>query len=360
VHDVAIENPPPKTAPFGVLWSVTQRCNLNCKYCHASGSSTDFFELPYEDLKKIADILHRVNCRNIVINGGEPLTRDNIFNLIDYVRRDDIRVAINTNGTLVDEKAAKFFGDRELVVGVSIDGPNEFINSITRGSGTLKKAVNAVKLLVKHGAIVNILVDVTRFNFDYILGICRLADKLGVEIVCLQDFHPIGRGEGRYGDFTLTPRQEKSILRTMTQIAKRFPDLKINQEGFAYWATLGHPDDGREKKMEPNLICEGKSCQRGMYIDAHGHMYMCPSLWMIPLGNVLEDDIMDAWENSEGSKIFRDLGEIPVTKIPGCADCEHNRQCCGGCRGDAFMLYGDWLAAHPRCPYGPNFPYKKK
>ena len=135
--------------------------------------------------------------------------------------------------------------------------------------------------------------------------------------------------------------------------------MKISQTGFAYWATLGHPDDTRYISPGPYELFEGKSCRSGMYIDAAGTMYRCPSLMMIPMGNILEDDPLDAFENSEGSEIYKGLCDIPVSKIPGCSDCEHNKQCSGGCRGDAFMLYNDWLAPHPRCPHNTNFPYRK-
>jgi radical SAM protein with 4Fe4S-binding SPASM domain len=337
-------------APFGVLWSVTQRCNLKCAYCLAEGSSTDFVELPFSSLIRIADKLIQCGTRNVALSGGEPFLRPDIFDLIDYLQAAGVRVTLNTNGTLVTREVARRLAEREVVTGVSLDGAKEVVNARTRSAGSFERAVRGAQHLVSEGVITSVLVTVTRRNFNRLLELCELVYGLGIRIVTLQDFHPVGRGSGQYERFALTRSQERRVLPTLGRIAERFPELKVNPTAVGYWATLCHPQDERVPKDSPMNLFEGKACNTGLYIDAAGTMYRCPSLSMLPLGNALEDDPMEAWESSEAARAYKMLASIPVGAIPGCADCGFNNLCCGGCRADAYTLTGDWLSPHPRCP----------
>jgi Fe-coproporphyrin III synthase len=338
-------------APLGILWSITQRCNLRCPYCHASAVADKSAELSFDDLVRIADKILAVEPFEIVLNGGEPFLRKDVFDLISRLRqRDKLRLSINTNGTLLDERKVARLAELSMVVGVSIDGHDEEINRVTRGKGVLEKTIRGIKLLVQHGITTHILTTVTRLNFDHIPEIVDLTRSLGVEIQTLQDLHAAGYGEAVFESLRLTPQQEAAILPMLQKLAENYPDMTINTTELSYFAYQPLILKQEVSHKEPRKLLECTACTESLYIDAMGNMYPCVALPDLKMGNLLTDDFSECWENSFATRMIKDASRLPVTTIPLCRDCDRNHICNGGCRGDAISVYNDWFAPHPRCP----------
>jgi MoaA/NifB/PqqE/SkfB family radical SAM enzyme len=125
---------------LGLIFELTNKCNLNCKWCGVKkGSSVLSFS-------RIKSVIDRNNPKYVEFTGGEPLLRKDIFKLIDYCKSKGMFVSINTNGTLINERnAGKINAD---IVRISIDG-TEKINDKIRGKGSFRKAVKGLNSLKK-------------------------------------------------------------------------------------------------------------------------------------------------------------------------------------------------------------------
>jgi radical SAM protein with 4Fe4S-binding SPASM domain len=339
----------PHKAPLGVLWSVTQRCNLCCQYCHASARKTAV-DRSLKDIIIIADKLIAARPFEIVINGGEPFLRRDLFSIIEHLMGHKFILSINTNGTLIDKRTAARLADLSTIVGVSIDGPNEEINSLTRGRFTLEKSVLGIRRLAEAGVTTHILTTVTRLNFDSIRDIVALTASLGVKIQTLQDLHPAGFGKQVFHDLALTPTQEENILPLLRDLSRDFPDMTINTTELTYFAYHEIAEKHTPADRPPLHLFQCTACTESLYIDASGTLYPCVALLDMPMGNLLTEDFSACWQNSLAARMVREARGISVTAIAACRDCVRNHICTGGCRGDAISLYDDWFAPHPRCP----------
>lgn len=337
-------------SPIGVLWSITQHCNLSCPYCHASSSKTKYKELPFSQLKEIADQLISAGVFEVIINGGEPFLHKDIFTLIEYIRGKFL-LAINTNGTIVNNDIASKLNGLGVLVGVSLDGHNEKVMSITRGGGVFDIVVNAINLLIKHSVITHVLVTVTKYNLPYLSEITSLVRELGVKIITFQNLHPAGAGKKTYQQLKLTASQENDLLSIIFDISEKFQDMTINTTELLYFslqkiAVLYNPSDKKPKNL---FSCT--ACSEGAYIDAAGDIYPCVALPTFKLGNVIKDGLINTWQNSECANAIRKLQNISVEIIEPCNGCDKNYICNGGCIGDSLAIHNnEWFKLHPSCP----------
>src|SRR5208282_3552084 len=335
-------------APLGVLWSVTQRCNLRCPYCHASASSKNYAELPINELITVADKLLTAHPFEIVLNGGEPLLRRDIFQLIEHLRSTNVLLSINTNGTLIDASTAQRLAHLSMIVGVSIDGPDEEVNRLTRGKRVLKQTIGGIRVLVAAGVTTHVLTTITRHNFARIPDIVRLTKSLGVSVQTLQDLHPAGFGKAVYDSLRLTPEQEDAVLPLLEWLAEEFPDMTINSTELSYFAYQPIAERHAPKHKKPLNLFQCTACTETLYIDAAGNLYPCVALPDFAMGNLLTDDFSSCWDRSLAARTVRAASRLPVTTIDACRECDRNYICTGGCRGDAIAVYDDWFALHPK------------
>lgn len=340
----------PHKAPLGLLWSITQRCNLHCPYCHASSKSKDYDELSLNYLLTIADKLTDAGVFEIVLNGGEPFLRKDIFDLIEYLKNKNVLLSVNTNGTRIDALKAARLAELSMIVGVSIDGPDENVNSLTRGKGVFRHTLEGIRALVDAGVTTHILTTVTRLNFDSIPDILRLTRSLGLCVQTLQDLHPAGYGRATFEELKLTPEQEDAVLPLLKQLANDFPDVTINTTELSYFAYHPIVEQHVPDQKRPLHLFQCTACTETLYIDAAGNLYPCVALPDMPMGNLLDEDFSTCWQDSIAARTVRTASKLPVSTIDMCRDCHRNYICTGGCRGDAIAVYNDWFAAHPRCP----------
>jgi MoaA/NifB/PqqE/SkfB family radical SAM enzyme len=130
-----------KKKPIFVSWEITVKCNLRCKYCNSW--LRNYTELNTEDVFRTISTLSRMGTRVIRITGGEPLLRNDIVDIINYIYSLGIFVALSTNGILFPEKIAKI--NKLDSVTISLDGPEKIHDSI-RGEGSYNKAIQAIDM----------------------------------------------------------------------------------------------------------------------------------------------------------------------------------------------------------------------
>jgi len=187
---------------FGFQWHITNRCNLRCTHCYQedySGSN----ELDIDGLKQIADEIIRTLAKwgktgDIAVTGGEPLLKEEVFPLINYLESfDEISsVDILSNGTLINDHIAERIRDLNKVrcVQISLDGASAESNDSIRGKGTFEKAITGIRLLRKSGISINIMFTLQRRNVGDIPSLIDLAVAEGISSLTIERFVPTGSG----------------------------------------------------------------------------------------------------------------------------------------------------------------------
>mgnify|MGYP001390814759 FL=1 len=148
-------------APLRISLNITRKCNLRCKHCFSDSGNPDPNELTTKELFNLIKQMKDAGTFFLAIGGGEPLLRDDLFQIIKYARENFIAVSIVTNGLLINKEIAKEFHELNLkTITVSIDGTEKTHDKL-RGEGNFKKTINKIKILRKYCPITTLAIRVT-------------------------------------------------------------------------------------------------------------------------------------------------------------------------------------------------------
>jgi radical SAM protein with 4Fe4S-binding SPASM domain len=322
-----------------IAWEVTAACNLACEYCRASASaSPDGAELSTEEAEGFIDQVAPLRPM-LILSGGEPLLRPDIFHLAEYARSRGIRVSLATNGTLLTPEAVERIKRAGIMrVSISLDGPGPEVHDASRGPGSFDLAVRGIGNL--RGEVdFQINMTVTRGNQNEVSATMDLAEELGA--VAFHLFFLVPTGRGREEDL-VTPEEQDAILREVAGEGRRRKiEVKVTcapQYGRVVREVLTEAE--REGIM-------GSACLAGtnfVFVSRTGDVSPCGYLPIVA-GNVREESFPEIWESSP---VFLDLRRREL--LGRCGGCSY-RRVCGGCRARAYAATGDYLESDPLCSY---------
>ncbi len=293
----------------------------------------------------------------IVLSGGEPLLRKDIFDIARYGTDKGFRMCLATNGTLVtDETCDKIKTSGIKIVSLSLDGSEESVHDDFRNQkGAFEGSIRAAKLFKTYGIEFIINSSFTRRNQEEIPKVYNLAKELGATAWYMFMIVPTGRGEEIMNEL-ISKEDYEEILDWHYQMEKDEKDMlvrptcaphyyrivlqKSKQEGVQYERrSLKFSTGGAKGCIAGQLIC---------LIDVDGNVLPC-SYFPKPAGNIKMQSFRDIWENSD---LFRELRNFRLYKGK-CGSCEFIAVC-GGCRARAYAMYGDYLEEEPFCGYMPK------
>ena len=180
-----------------VVWNCIRQCNLKCIHCYANAdddiSSPEMNTAAGETfIRDLADFGVPV----ILFSGGEPLLRKDLLHLAAIARNYGIRIALSTNGTLIDEETAGKLGRSGFAeVGISLDGIGSNNDRFRGQKGAFEKAMTGIRHCVSHGLRVSLRLTLTRFNYEEVPAIFRLVEDEGIDRVCFYHLAYSGRGD---------------------------------------------------------------------------------------------------------------------------------------------------------------------
>ncbi|MGC8573651.1 MAG: radical SAM protein [Caldisphaera sp.] len=312
--------------PYQVTIYITRQCNLNCTHCYISAGKPLNDELGKEEWKHIIKNLSELGTKVLYILGGEPLLKDGIFEIIHYSTTLGLYTSLSTNGILVSDKVSETLKKSKInEVQVSIDGPNESINSIIRGKNNFNLAVNGVKNLIKAEIPTSISYVITEHNKDYIEEMISLAENLGVKSI---NFSPVQIfGRAKLNNLLLKRNSAIEAYKKIKEI-KDNHKIKITTNGFRFY--LNNIYDvylSLKNKVKANYY----SCPAGrsrFVIDANGDIYGCELLInpMFKEGNAIKNDLKDIWKNK-----FKTFRKDWWLNLNDCKQCSISSLCQGGC-----------------------------
>lgn len=338
---------------FGFQWHITDRCNLRCTHCYQddySGSN----ELGLDGLKQIADEIFNTLSKwgkkgDIAITGGEPLVKEEVFPLINYLESSDEITSIDilSNGTLIDESIVEQIRDLRKVrcVQISLDGATSESNDNIRGKGSFERALSGIRLLRKYGISVNIMFTLQRRNMGDIPSIIDLAVVEGISSLTIERFVPIGSGAKIRGEL-LSLEEIKNLFDYISERAER----EINKgsktnisRSRPLWVMCNRSSvngDMSDKDTAGGICSIGLD---GLCILPDATVLPCRRL-PIPIGNLKNDSLLKIWHTSD---LLWEIADKRNLKGK-CNSCEFIAQC-SGCRAMAYACTGDYLAEDPQC-----------
>src|SRR5438094_564744 len=359
--------------PYAVSWNLTQRCNLFCAHCYISAApgAPTAGELDTAECRQVMAGIARVNPGTfLILTGGEPLLRPDIFELASAGRDQGFTVVLGTNGVLLREKQARQLRAHGVQgASLSLDSTDPARHDRFRHlPGAWQGAVRATEALRAEGLDFSVHMSVTDWNADEIPAMIDLARELGARVLNFFFLVRTGRGEGLTD---ITAAQYESILTALARVQGAGPGTAPAASVFDGredpWSALVGRADGLliRAKCAPHfrrILWERDptspllanyahgSCPAGKYycrITPTGDVTPCPYM-PVAAGNLRETTFAELWETG---RVFTDLRE---PRLGGrCGRCEF-REVCGACRCRAYATYGDYLAEDPACGYEPG------
>jgi len=341
--------------PRLIAFEVTRTCNLDCIHCRAAASKGPYEEeLSTEEVFRILEEIREVAQPIIILTGGEPLLRKDIFDIAKKCIELDLKPVLATNGTLIDEKIAERIKEAGIArVSISLDGATaETHNDFRKMPGAFEGAIRGIEALKKVGVPFQINTTITGINAKELPAIHNFAIKLEAVAHHIFVLVPVGRGK-EISKESLTPEEYEKVLNWFyEQRGKSKLQLKATCAP-TYYRILREraKEEGKKVTFETfGLDAVTRGCLAGTgfcFISHRGIVQPCGYL-EISCGNLREQSFKDVWENSE---VFNNLRDF--TKYKGkCGKCEYIR-ICGGCRARAYEATGDYLEEEPLCLYEP-------
>jgi radical SAM protein with 4Fe4S-binding SPASM domain len=362
---------------YSVSWNLTQRCNLHCAHCYMSafaGADTSR-ELSTAECRKVIDEIAVANPNVfLILTGGEPLLRKDIFDLAACSADKGFTVVLGSNGVLLREAQAKQMRQSGIQgASISLDSTDPHKHDTFRHlTGAWHSAVRATEALRAEGLDFSIHTSITSWNVEEIPAMIDLAGDLGARVLNFFFLVRTGRGEGITD---ITPNQYEQILTYLARVQGlgNAEDGGSNQQS----SIFDRPEDpwtvpaGRAGGLIIRAKCapffrrilytlDAKSpllqnyahgsCPAGKAycrIMPEGDVTPCPYMPLVA-GNLRERSFADIWQQAEVLQNLRD------PQLGGrCGTCEFSK-ICGGCRCRAYASYGDYLAEDPACSYQPG------
>lgn len=294
-----------------VIISITNRCNSSCIMCDIPKESCN--ELTTSSWKKMIDGSFSLGAENIVFSGGEPLLREDIYELIAYTKNKGMGACIASNGLLVDDKAASDLCKSGVnVVNISVEGPEE-IHNFLRGAGSYKKVISALDNLRKYNIETTVAATVSRYNYRFLKYIVGLAKSKGVTTIKFQPFNNLFiKDKSRGKNFLISKNESFELELIIREVISLCDDYGIATNPDAYLKNIPLY---LNKKITKNAACNSlwTSCP----INSNGEIYPC---WVLTgkkylIGNIKDNNITDLW----GSEYHDNIrGKIAANGCVGC------------------------------------------
>ncbi len=330
-----------------IAWELTRSCNLSCSHCRASSKHGPYpDELATSECFKLIDDIVSFSNPIIILTGGEPLLRKDIFEIIGYGKKKGLVMVMAPNGTLLNDANIKnIIASGIKRISVSLDGPDAAAHDDLRQvPGAFKQACEGIRRAKKAGLEFQINTTVTKRNIDLLPQIIKLAKALGAKAHHIFLLVPTGRAKEMTSEELSASEYEEALKFLAGE--KRKSSLEIKVTCAPHFNRILLQDHACSA---PTLT--GRGCMGGVgfcFISHVGDVQPCGYL-ELKCGNIREKGFKKAWFDSE---IFNNIRDWSIYKGK-CGICEF-KAVCGGCRARAYAKYGDYLREEPYCAYEPR------
>ncbi len=342
-----------------VVWNITKSCNLKCIHCYANavcGSNSN--ELSLDEAKAFIDDLEKLKTPVLLISGGEPLLRENIFEIIKYANLKGIRCTLSTNGTLIDSEVAKKIKEHKVsYVGISLDGIKD-VNDKFRGSeGAFQKALDGIRNCLLIGQKVGLRFTISKYTYPCLEAIFDLIETEKIPRVCF--YHLVYSGRGF--DIKNTDISKEDTRKAVDLIISKTLEFHRKKLGievltvdnhadgvYIYeWAKINVPDRADEVL---SLLKRNGGNRSGIAIgsvDWEGNVYIDQFTRNIVIGNIRDRKFSEIWSDKD-NELLSKIRNRKKLILGRCKECKWIDLCNGNFRARATVL-GDFWESDPAC-----------
>ncbi len=313
-------------------------------------------ELSTERAKKLVTEIAELQPGWVIVEGGEPLLRDDLFELLSLMQQKKLEAHLITNGMLLTPEIIATLKGLGTRVMISIDGATPATYEAVRGGASFETVVEQAANCAREGLLEAINFTILKSNYTEIPGIFQLAASIGVPKLTFIGLKPCHE----YREELLTAEENGEAVRLACEGAQRTGVEFFYDEPF-FWAAV--EDMGLSARMPAIgagiLAPSTTACIFGEYlfIEPNGDVKPCSFAPMV-VGNVNEKTLGEIWAEVLASPFFQRVKE-PKSRTGYCRDCLYLENC-KGCRSRTFMITGDWFASDPCCPLSLKIAGKKE
>ncbi|MFC1664197.1 heme d1 biosynthesis radical SAM protein NirJ [Pseudomonadota bacterium] len=343
-----------------VIWNLIRRCNLTCKHCYSISADKDFpGELSNQEVSTVMDDLKAFGVPVLILSGGEPLLRPDIFDISQRAKEMGFYVGLSTNGTLIDERNIERIAAAGYdYVGISIDGIKDTHDRFRRKQGAFDASMRAVKLCRDNGIKIGMRFTMTQDNSEELPQLLELMETEQVDKFYLSHLNYAGRGnKNRKYDVVLqTTRWAMDLLfdtcwgYAQQGEAKEFVTGNNDADG-AYlllWVKQNFPEKYEHIQAKLSQWGGNSSGVNIANIDNLGNVHPDTFWWHYSLGNVRERPFSEIWCDTS-DPLMAGLKAQPRQIKGRCGQCGYFDICGGNTRVRAHQLTGDPWAEDPAC-----------
>lgn len=341
-----------------VFWETTAGCNLECVHCRRIDVARQLMknDLDTEESKRLIDGIAELGECILVLSGGEPLFRPDIYELAEYADSRGLTVALATNGTMITPEVARKIVDAKVQrVSISLDGATPETHDMFRKlPGSFDRAIKGMKYLQELGMSVQINCTIAKHNVHEVEKLYQNAIDLGADALHIFMLVPVGCGVQIAEDQMLDAETYERVLNWFYDVSK---EGRIQTKATCaphYFRVMRQRAKAEGVTISPRthgMAAMTKGCLAGQsicFVSHKGEVFPCGYL-PVEAGNIHKSSFADVWKNSE---VFANLRD--QEKLEGkCGACEF-KYVCEGCRARAYYQSGgDYMAEEPYCVYEP-------
>ena len=339
-----------------VAWEVTRQCNLSCLHCRASAESGPYpDELSTAEGLLLLEQIREVGQPVVILTGGEPLLRPDIYELARYGHNLGLRMVMAVNGTLLDKEKARMMKESGIQrISISMDGAtaesHDYFRQVQGAFNGILKGIEAARSV---DLAYQINTTVTRHNLHELVKIQEKAIELGAVAHHIFMLVPTGRGRSLTDQTISAEEYEK----TLSWLVKRKDEIPLSIKATCaphYYRILRETarQEGKEVSFKTHeLDAVTRGCLGGVgfcFVSHRGQVQPCGYL-EVDSGNVRKQSFREIWKSSSVFLALRDQSQYSNK----CGRCEYFRVC-GGCRARAFEATGNYLEEEPLCTFQPQ------
>lgn len=336
--------------PYAISWNTTYRCNLRCSHCYLDTNALtkqSASELSTREGFQLIDQMAELNPNLLLIlTGGEPLLRKDIYDLASHASRTGMMVVVGTNGNMIDDDIAKRLKESGVTgIGISLDSIAPGRHDAFRGiPGAWDDTLNGIEACRRQGIEFQIQTTVTRENFHEIPDIIEFSSNLGARVFNL--FFLVCTGKGQ--ELTdITPQQYDQALHRLYEIQKKYQGkMMVGAKCAPHYRRIVYEHD----PSSPLVRAYAGGCPAATHycrITPEGDVTPCPYMPNIS-GNVREKSFVDIWKSADDFQTLRN-GSLHGR----CGICEF-KDICKGCRARALATTGNQMDEDAWCDYVPE------